>query len=118
MDLFVSTTRGLTSYCEYQRMSQIDSQLIQLRARIVALEEEKRVETETALEKKASPLKALETQIVDRNQCVARGCGKLGSSQRESYTNSRRELIFLEPILDALKDIQERLDLLEKRDRF
>jgi len=96
-------------------MSQLDSELNTLRIRLAALEEQKRIEAEMASEKKAFPLKTLEDTIITFRQNTNRGCGKIGSRQRESYLNSRRELIFLEPILIALKDIQERLEILEKR---
>jgi len=96
-------------------MSQLDSELNTLRIRLAALEEQKRIEAEMASEKKAFPLKTLEDTIINFRQKANRGCGKIGSSQRESYLNSRRELIFLEPILIALKDIQGRLEILERR---
>jgi len=96
-------------------MSQLDSELNTLRIRLAALEEQKRIEVETASEKKEFPLKTLEDTIINCRQSANRGCGKIGSSQRQSYLNSRRELSFLEPILIALKDIQGRLEILEKR---
>lgn len=96
-------------------MSQLDSELNMLRIRLSALEEQKRIEAETVAEKNAFPLKTLEDTIDTFRQSANRGCGKIGSSQRESYLNSRRELSFLEPILIALRDIQGRLEILEKR---
>lgn len=95
-------------------MSQLDSELDRLRLRMVALEEQKRKEAEVESEKKSFPLKTLEEVIVNSKNCVS-GFGKLGSSQRENYMNSMRELSFLEPILYALKNINERLDALEKK---
>ena len=96
-------------------MSQLDSDLNLLRLRLAALEEQKRIETANVSEKKAFPLKTLEDTIDNFRQSANRGCGKIGSSQRENYLNSRRELSFLEPILIALRDIQGRLEILEKR---
>jgi len=95
-------------------MSQLDSELDRLRLRMIALEEQKRKEAEVESEKKSFPLKTLEEVIVNRKNGVNRGAGKLGSSQREYYINTMRELSFLEPILYALKNINERLDALEK----
>jgi hypothetical protein len=96
-------------------MSQLDSELNTLRMKLAVLEEQKRIEAETALEKRKFPLKTLEDAIDNFRQSSNRGCGKIGSGQRESYLNSRRELSFLEPILIALKDIQERLEILDYR---
>ena len=96
-------------------MSQLDSELNMLRIRLAALEEQKRIEAETVSEKNAFPLKTLEDTIDTFRQSANRGCGKIGSSQRENCLNSRRELSFLEPILIALRDIQGRLEILEKR---
>lgn len=95
-------------------MSQLDSELDRLRLRMAILEQEKQKEAEIALEKKSFPLKTLEEVIVNSKKYVNRGAGKLGSGQRENYINSMRELSFLEPILDALKNINERLEALEK----
>jgi hypothetical protein len=96
-------------------MSQLDSELIALRIRLASLEEQKKRATEIALEKKSFPLKALEEVIDNSKKSVNRGCGKLGSSQRESYIISRGNMLFLEPILDALKNINERLEALENK---
>jgi hypothetical protein len=93
-------------------MSQLDSELNSLRARLAALEQQKRIETETALEKKAFPLKTLE-KIVD---------AKRKEIEQNSYSKSiplarfydQEKLAFLEPILTMLKNIQERLEVLEQ----
>ena len=93
-------------------MSKLDSELIALRARLVALEEEKRVQTESASEKKAFPLKTLEAIIDEKGKKI----------ERNSYSKSlplarfydQENVAFLEPILDALKIIQERLVALER----
>ena len=94
-------------------MSQLDSELNQLRARLAALEEQKRIEAETLAEKKAFPLKTLEG-IIDE---------KKGRIERNSYGKSvplaryydQEKVAFLEPIYNMLKDIQTRLDVLEKK---
>jgi len=92
-------------------MSHLDSELNALRIRLAALEEQKRIELESTSEKKAFPMKALE-ELVDGHRNVPPGAGKIRS---ESYRYSREKLSFLEPILDVLKNIQERLDALEKK---
>ena len=92
-------------------MSHLDSELIMLRRRLVALEEQKRIEEETATEKKKFPLKTLEG-IIDNYECLVPG---KDPHQAEKWRKSREKLRFLKPILDALKDIQERLEILEKK---
>ena len=93
-------------------MSQLDSELNSLRLRLAALEEQKRIEAETASEKKAFPLKVLEGIIDEKKKQL----------ERNSYSRSvplarfydQEKVTFLEPILDALKNIQQRLEALEK----
>ena len=93
-------------------MSQLDAELNSLRLRLAALEEQRRVELEKASEKKAFPLKVLEEIIHEKKLQI----------QRNSYSKSlplarfydQEKVTYLEPILDALKNIQERLDALEK----
>ena len=93
-------------------MSQLDSELDRLRLRMVALEEQKRKEAEVESEKKSFPLKTLECIINE----------KKGQIERNSYSKSiplarfydQEKVRYLEPILDALKNINERLDALEK----
>lgn len=93
-------------------MSHLDSEINTLRIRIAALEEQKRIETEIASEKKAFPLKILEEQIQIHKNVPH---GNSNKFQNERYWKSREKLSFLEPILDVLKNINERLELIEKR---
>ena len=93
-------------------MSQLDSELNALRQRLAALEEQKRIQAEIALEKKTFPLKTLE-EIID---------AKRMQIERNSYSKSiplarfydQEKLAYLEPIFNMLKNIQERLEVLEK----
>ena len=95
-------------------MSQLDSELNALRQRLEALEEQKRIQVEIALEKKAFPLKTLE-EIIDAKRIQI---------ERNSYSKSiplarfydQEKLAYLEPIFNMLKNIQERLEVLEKID--
>ena len=89
-------------------MSQLDSELQLLRIRLAALEEQKRTEDE----KKTFPLKTLEG-VVDKYKSI--GYGGSNKFRNERYYKSKETLAFLEPILDILKNIQERLDILEKK---
>lgn len=95
-------------------MSHLDSELNALRIRLANLEEQKRIESETASEKKAFPLKTLEG-IID---------AKRKQIDRNSYSKSlplarvydQEKLAFLEPIFNMLKNVHERLDALEKKE--
>jgi len=94
-------------------MSQLDSELNALRIRLSTLEEQKRIESETASEKKAFPLKTLEAIIDEKRKQIERNSYSK-SFPLERY-NDKEKLAFLEPIFNMLKNIQERLDALEKK---
>ena len=93
-------------------MSHLDSEINTLRIRLATLEEQKRIDSETLSEKKAFPLKTLEGIIDEKKKQI----------ERNSYSKSlplaryydQEKVAFLEPILNILKNIQERLDALEK----
>jgi hypothetical protein len=94
-------------------MSQLDSELDRLRVRIATLEEQKQKDMEIASDKKSYPLKTLECIINE----------KRGQIERNRYSKSlplarfydQEKVGYLEPILDALKNINDRLDVLEKK---
>ena len=97
-------------------MSQIDSELNSLRMRIAVLEEQKRIESEIASEKTAFPLNVLEVIINTK---------KIEIEDDRKHPRKRIPLVkfyekenvaFLEPIINALKNIQERLEILEKKE--
>ena len=101
-------------------MSQLDSELNALRTRLATLEEQKRIELEIISEKKAFPLKMLEGIIDEKRKKI----------ERKSYCHSTVGLLsidlqrfmdqekveFLEPIFNMLKNINERLESLEKKE--
>jgi len=93
-------------------MSHIDSEVVSLRLRLAALEQQKIFERENGLEKRSYPLNALEG-VIDAYTNVRRGTS---SFQQERYIYSREKLAFLEPILNVLKNMQERLEVLEKKE--
>jgi len=93
-------------------MSHIDSEVVSLRLRLAALEQQKIFERENGLEKRSYPLNALEG-VIDTYTNVRRGTS---SFQQERYNYSREKLAFLEPILNVLKDMQGRLEVLEKKE--
>ena len=93
-------------------MSQLDSELNTLRIRLAALEEQKRIESETASQKKAFPLKTLEGIIDEKRNQINRNSYSKSIPLARFY--DQEKLAFLEPIFNMLKNIQERLDALEK----
>jgi hypothetical protein len=64
-----------------------------------------------ASEQKELPLKTLEI-LIDHYESLVPGKNQI---QEEKWRKSREKLIFLKPILDVLKEFQERLEILEKR---
>jgi hypothetical protein len=93
-------------------MSKLDSELNTLRIRLATLEEQKRIESETASAAKEFPMKALEG-VIEMYRSVREGHSN--KFQNERYRYSREKLSFLQPILDVLKNINERLEVLEKK---
>ena len=92
-------------------MSQFDSEINSLRLRLAALEEQKRNETEREAEKKEFPLKTFEDVVLSLKYVRRGGSNKF---QNERYLHARGKLEYLEPIFNVLKNIQERLEVLEK----
>ncbi len=92
-------------------MSQLDSEIMMLRKRLADLEEQKQMEVKKASEQKELPLKTLEI-LIDHYESLVPGKNQI---QEEKWRKSREKLIFLKPILDVLKEFQERLEILEKR---
>ena len=92
-------------------MSQLDSEIMMLRKRLADLEEQKQIEVKKASDKKELPLKTLEV-LIDNYESLIPGKNQI---QEEKWRKSREKLIFLKPILDVLKEFQERLEILEMR---
>jgi hypothetical protein len=87
-------------------MSNIDTELSLLKIRLAALEEQKRIEAEKEAEKKANPMKVL-GEILDK---------KKKKIERDSAAfDDQEKVAMLEPILNALQDIQKRLTTLENK---
>jgi hypothetical protein len=93
-------------------MPHLDEDIASMRLKLAALEDQKRREAEVEAETKANPLKTLENVITQLR----------GAIERNSYSKSfplagyydRRAVAHLEPILEALKQIHTRLDVLER----
>jgi len=95
-------------------MSQFDSEINALRSRLAALEEQKRIDSENASEKKAFPLKTLEGIIDEKKKQIDRNSYSKNLPLARFYDEEK--VAFLEPIFNMLKNIQERLDALEKKE--
>jgi len=95
-------------------MSQLDLELNSLRLRLAALEEQKRVETEKEWEKKTFPLKTLEVIIEEKRKQIERNSYSRTLPLARFY--DQEKLAFLEPIFNMLKDIQYRLEVLERKE--
>ena len=100
-------------------MSTIDSELETLRLRLAALEEQKRIEAETAAEKKANPLKTLEGILDEKKKQIERiNYRQVSASQFNAELHKNRDVEtteFIGYIINMLKNIQERLEVLEKK---
>ena len=95
-------------------MSNIDSELILLKQRMATLEEQKRIEAEKEAEKKANPMKVLES-FIDATKKKVENNNYAKGAQLAAYYDAEK-IAYLEPILNALLDIQKRLDALEQKE--
>ena len=94
-------------------MSHHDLKLNSLRLRLADLEEQKRAETENTLHKKNFPLKTLEEIIEEKKKKIE--LNKYSKNVPLARFYDQEKIEFLEPIFNILKNIQERLDILEKK---
>jgi hypothetical protein len=93
-------------------MSQLEKELNLVRIRLAALEEQKRIEIENVKKKKAFPLDTLEDIIIEKRKQIERNSYSKSLSLAKFYDEEK--LAVLEPIFDMLKNIQERLVIIEK----
>ena len=94
-------------------MSAIDSELSLLKQRLAALEEQKRIEAEKDAEKKANPMKVLETIIEVKKKKIENNRYSKNLPLAQYY--DQEKVAMLEPILNALQEIQKRLTALENK---
>jgi hypothetical protein len=92
-------------------MSAIDSELLLLKQRLTALEEQKRIEAEREAEKKANPIKILGDIIDEKKKKIENN--RYSKSLPLAQYYDQEKVAMLEPILNALQDIQKRLTALE-----
>lgn len=94
-------------------MSAIDSELSLLKQRLAALEEQKRIEAEKDAEKKANPMKVLETIIEEKKKKIENNRYSKSIPLAQYY--DQEKVAMLEPIFAMLQDIQKRLMALENK---
>jgi hypothetical protein len=94
-------------------MSNIDSELSLLKIRLAALEEQKRIEAEKEAEKKANPMKVLGDIIDEKKKKIENN--RYSKSLPLAQYYDQEKVAMLEPILNALQDIQKRLTALENK---
>lgn len=95
-------------------MSQIDNELNLLKQRLAALEEQKRIEAEKEVEKKANPIKVLGEILDEKKKQIENN--RYSKSLPLARFYDQEKVAMLEPIFNMLVDIQKRLDALEKKE--
>jgi beta-N-acetylglucosaminidase len=137
---FDHTNKQLSGATTQIMNSIIDSQLTLLKQRIAELEEKKRAESTKEAEKKVNPMKVLEMILEEKNTWVddvtknisrdRHGLSAIAqmsieykkitnyqhtNHQENRFLNEKDKVAMLEPILNALQDIQKRLTALETK---
>ena len=82
-------------------MSTIDSELLLLKQRLSALEEQKRIEAEKDAENRANPMKVLEMIIEDKKKQIENN--RYSKSLPLARFYDQEKVGMLEPILNALQ---------------
>jgi hypothetical protein len=90
-------------------MNKYDSEINYLLERVTLLEKQKKIESE----KVTNPLKTLKSIIDEKKSKIDRNCYSKTLPLARYYDKEKIEM--LEPIYYMLKNIQERLDVLEKQ---
>jgi len=94
-------------------MSQIENEINMLRNKLIGLEEQKRFETEKEKEKRDNPLNVLKNIIDEKRRTINRNSYSKSIPLARFYDQEKLEM--MEPIFNMLKDIQDRLEFLEKK---
>ena len=93
-------------------MSNIDSELTLLRQKIEMLEKQKKAEDEIKAAKEANPLATLGQIIEEKKQQINRNSYSKSIPLARFYDEEK--VAMMEPIFNMLKDIQQRLTVLEQ----
>ena len=99
-------------YLLSDKMSNIDSELTLLRQKIEMLEKQKRAEDELKAMKEANPLATLGQIIDEKKQQISRNSYSKSFPLAKFYDEEK--VAMMEPIFNMLKDIQQRLEVLEQ----
>ena len=94
-------------------MSQIENEINKLRDRLNGLEEQKRIETEKEKEKRDNPLNVLKNIIDEKRKQINNNNYSKSIPLARFY--DQEKLAMMEPIFNMFKDIQDRLEILEKK---
>ena len=94
-------------------MSQIENEINMLRNKLIGLEEQKRIETEKEKEKRDNPLNVLKNIINEKRKQINNNSYSKSIPLARFY--DQEKLAMMEPIFNMLKDIQDRLEFLEKK---
>jgi hypothetical protein len=93
-------------------MSNIDSELTLLRQKIEMLEKQKKAEDEKKAVKEANPLATLGQIIEEKKQKINKNSYSKSIPLARFYDEEK--VAMMEPIYNMLKDIQQRLTVLEQ----
>ena len=93
-------------------MPHLDEVITSLRLKLAAAEDQKRRAAEVEAETKANPMKTLETIVNQTKQSI-----ETFEYRKQWHERIRacQTVAYLQPILDMLKQIEERLDALERK---
>jgi histidyl-tRNA synthetase len=94
-------------------MSQIENEINMLRDRLNGLEEQKRIENEKEKEKRDNPLNVLKNIIDEKRRTINNNSYSRSNALARYYDQEKLEM--MEPIFNMLKDIKDRLEILEKK---
>lgn len=94
-------------------MNQIDIELEVVRNRLSYLEEQKKNEEQKQIKKLNNPLKTLETIIDEKRKQIDRNSYSKSIPLAKFY--DQEKLAMMEPIFNMLKNINERLEVLENK---
>jgi len=94
-------------------VNHIDNELNILRKKLASLEEQKKIEEQKEIEKINNPLKTLEIIIDDKRKRFE--SNSYGRNRKLERFYDQEKLATLEPIFNILKNIQERLLILENK---
>jgi len=95
-------------------MSNIDSELTLLRQKIEMLEKQKKAEDEMKAAKEANPLATLGQIIEAKKKQIDNNWNRKNHNDQLKYYNDIEKVAMMEPIFNMLKDIQQRLTVLEQ----